>query len=64
MAETGDLNSALVLILIGVIGMLLLSVAVVIFFVVYQKRLFAQKAKIQGLEAAYQKDLLESSIQA
>lgn len=64
MAETENLDTWLVLILIGIIGMLLLSVAVIIFFIVYQKRLFAQKNKIKGIEADYQKDLLKSSIQA
>ena len=64
MAESGILDSSLVLILIGVIGMLLLSVAVVFFVVVYQKRLFAQQNKIKSIETNHQKDLLESSIQA
>ncbi len=64
MGETGSIDSSLILILVGVIGMLLLAIAVVVFFIVYQKRLFAQQDQIRSLETAYQKDLLESSIQA
>lgn len=64
MGETDSLDSSLTLILLGVIGMLLLSVAIIVFFVIYQKRLFAQQDKIRGMEMAYQKDLLQSSIRA
>lgn len=64
MGETQSIDSSLTLILLGVIGMLLLAVAVIVFFIVYQKRLFAQQNKIIALETAHQKDLLESSIQA
>lgn len=63
MGETQSIDSSLTLILLGVIGMLLLSVAVIAFFIVYQKRLFAQQNKIVGMETAYQKDLLNASIQ-
>jgi signal transduction histidine kinase len=41
----------------------LLSVAVIAFFIVYQKRLFAQQGKIVSMETAYQKDLLNASIE-
>lgn len=64
MGETESIDSSLTLILLGVIGMLLLAVAVIVFFIVYQKRLFAQQDKMKGMEMAYQKDLLESSIRA
>lgn len=64
MGETDSIDSSLTLILLGVIGMLLLSVAIIVFFVVYQKRLFAQQDKMRGMEMAYQKDLLQSSIRA
>lgn len=64
MGETESIDSSLVLILLGVIGMLLLSVAIIVFFVVYQKRLFAQQDQMRGMETAYQKDLLVASIQA
>jgi len=64
MGETESIDSSLVLILLGVIGMLLLSVAIIVFFVVYQKRLFAQQDQMRGMETAYQKDLLAASIEA
>lgn len=64
MGDTPTIDDSLSLILLGVIGMLLLAVAVVFFFVIYQRRLFAQQDKIRNLETEYQKDLLESSIKA
>lgn len=64
MDETGSIDSSLILILLGVIGMLLLAVSVIVFFIVYQKRSFLQQEEIKDLETAYQKDLLASSIQA
>lgn len=64
MGETESIDSSLTLILLGVIGMLLLSVAVIVFFIVYQKRLFTQQDKIKAIETAHQKDLLKSSIHA
>lgn len=64
MDQTQSIDSALPLILLGIIGMLLLAIAVIVFFIFYQRRLFAQQDKIRGMETAYQKDLLESSIEA
>lgn len=64
MGETESVTSSLTIILLGVIGMLLLAVAIIVFFIVYQRRLFAQQDQIQALETAYQKDLLEASIKA
>ena len=64
MDETGAIDSSLILILLGVIGMLLLAVSVILFFIVYQKRSFLQQDEIKDLETAHQKDLLASSIQA
>ena len=43
--------------------MLLLAIAIVIFFVIYQKRLMTQQEKLLRLEFEYQKDLVNSSIQ-
>ncbi|MCI5080212.1 MAG: sensor histidine kinase [Saprospiraceae bacterium] len=64
MDETGSIDSSLILILLGIIGMLFLAVAVIVFFIVYQKRAFAQQERIKDIENAYQKDLLTSSIEA
>ncbi len=64
MDQTSPVDVSLWPILLGVIGMLLLAIAIIVFFILYQKRLFAQKEKLQALETAYQKDLLDASIQA
>lgn len=64
MGDPQTVDASLNLILLGVIGMLLLAGAVILFFIVYQKRLFEQQDRIRGLETAYQKDLLASSIEA
>ncbi|MCB0628321.1 MAG: sensor histidine kinase [Saprospiraceae bacterium] len=64
MGDTQTVDNSLSLILLGVIGMLVLAVAVIFFFVIYQRRLFAQQEKMRDMETAYQKDLLESSIKA
>ncbi|MEM6321749.1 MAG: sensor histidine kinase [Bacteroidota bacterium] len=41
--------------------MLLLAIAVIAFFLVYQKRLFAQEESLRAIETAYQKELLQHS---
>lgn len=51
------------LLVAGLVGMLLLAIAIVLFFVVYQKRLMTQQEKLLRLEFDYQKELLNSSIQ-
>lgn len=51
------------LLVLGIIGMLLLAIAIVIFFVIYQKRLLRQQESILQLESEYQMELLNSSIQ-
>ena len=48
----------------GIIGMILLTVFIIIFFVVYQRRLIQQQLQLQKIEAAYQKELLNSGILA
>lgn len=53
-----------VLLIAGIIGMLLLSIAIVFFFLIYQKRLLAQQGKLLKLEAEHQKRLLNASLQA
>jgi len=64
MDSTGTLGLPLVLILCGILGMVLLAVAIIVFFLVYQKRLFAQKADILRMKAEYQRDLLQYSLEA
>jgi signal transduction histidine kinase len=48
----------------GVFIMLLLATAIVVFFVVYQKRLLAQQLRLQQIQNDYQLQLLTSSIDA
>ncbi len=64
MGQAEGLDLPIFIILGGVLGMLLLAVAVIAFFLVYQKRLFRQQEELQQLEAAYQKELLQHTIEA
>lgn len=48
---------------IGTLGMFLLSVGLVIFFVVYQRKLFRQQIQFHEREAIYQEELLYSNIE-
>lgn len=48
---------------IGTLGMFLLSVGLVIFFIVYQRKLFRQQIEFHEREAAYQEELLYSNIE-
>lgn len=52
----------LTLLLAGVFGMVLLSVALVVFFVVYQRRLFAQERARRETERLHQRDLLAAAV--
>ena len=52
------------IIVIGMVAIFALSLAVIIFFIIYQKRLFAQQQKHQQIEADYQKELLRIAIQS
>lgn len=63
MGETTELDMPLLLILFGILGMLILAIAVIVFFLVYQKRLFAQEESLRAIESAYQKDLLQYSFE-
>lgn len=51
------------LFLAGIFGMLLLSISLVIFFVVYQRRIFAQERLRQAEEQAHQKALLVAAVE-
>ncbi|MEM0994914.1 MAG: sensor histidine kinase [Bacteroidota bacterium] len=51
------------ILIIGVLGMAALAIAIVLFFVIYQRRLLAQQDQLQETERNYQKELLNNSIQ-
>lgn len=51
------------LFLAGVFGMILLSVALVVFFVVYQRRIFAKERQRIAGEKAHQKELLTAAVE-
>ncbi|MEM7087141.1 MAG: ATP-binding protein [Bacteroidota bacterium] len=48
----------------GIIGMILLATFIIVFFVIYQRRLLQQQLNAQQAEAAYQKDLLNAGVLA
>lgn len=48
----------------GILMMLILAISIIIFFVVYQKRLLAQQLRLQQVQNDYQRELLTSSINA
>ncbi|MEM6719755.1 MAG: histidine kinase [Bacteroidota bacterium] len=62
----GESESTLTLqiIVIGMGVLFALSFGVIVFFIIYQKRLFAQQQKHQEVEAAYQRELLQIAIQS
>lgn len=62
MAQSGELGVG-TMILIGTVGMLLLAMAVIVFFLVYQRRLLAQQEQLQQIKIDQQKALLEASLQ-
>ncbi len=51
------------LFLAGIFGMVLLSIALVIFFVIYQRRIFAKQREQEEKEKAYQKQLLVAAVE-
>lgn len=64
MGQTTALEPPVFMLFAGVIGMLILAISVIVFFLIYQKRLSGQQEAIRGLEVAYQKELLQSSLEA
>ena len=52
------------LVCFGVLGMSVLSVAIILFVLAYQKKFLSQQIEMQRLETQYQQDLLKSSIEA
>ncbi|MEL6274230.1 MAG: ATP-binding protein [Bacteroidota bacterium] len=63
MGETSGLDFSLTLLLSGIIGMLLLAVALVVFFVVYQRRLHGQQLLRQAAENRHQRELLSAAVE-
>lgn len=51
------------LFLAGIFGMVLLSIAIVVFFVVYQRRIFAKEREQEEKEKAHQKQLLVAAVE-
>ncbi len=51
------------LFLAGIFGMLFLSIALVVFFVVYQRRIFAKEREQEEKEKAHQKQLLVAAVE-
>lgn len=63
MAQPGEFGVGTMM-LAGTIGMLVLAMAVILFFLVYQRRLLAQQEKLQEVKTQQQKALLEASLQS
>ena len=51
------------LVLLGIIGMLLLAVALVVFFIVYQRRLLRQQNELRDKEREHQRQLLAAAVE-
>lgn len=54
----------LALFVAGILTMLLLAISIIFFFILYQRRLFAQQERLRQLELDNQKELLRTTIQA
>src|SRR5690349_12110838 len=52
------------IIIVGTVAMLLLSGAVILFMVIYQKRMFQEQVKRQRLELGYQQRLMEAVLES
>lgn len=61
--ETVD-SEVVALLFTGIVVMLLLALALVAFFLIYQKKLVSQQLALQTLHSAYQKELLVATIEA
>jgi two-component system NarL family sensor kinase len=61
--ETVD-SEVVALLFTGIVVMLLLALALVAFFLIYQKKLVSQQLTLQTLQSAYQKELLVATIEA
>lgn len=59
--DTDGIDLGLILIA-GTLGMLLLAIAIIVFVVMYQKRLIKQQVKMQEQKAVHQKEMLQATI--
>jgi len=64
MGSTTAPEISVFLIVCGILGMLLLAIGVIVFVLIYQKRVLAQKNEMHLLEVNFQKGLLVNSIEA
>jgi signal transduction histidine kinase len=64
MGSTGEIGSLSAQLLFGVTGMIVLTVFLIVFFVVYQRRLLDQLERNNKIEIEYQKSLLTAGILA
>lgn len=64
MVTASLINVSLYLILFGILGMFLLAVAIIVFFIQYQRKLYAQQEELRLMETNYQRDLLNASLEA
>lgn len=62
--DTSESTLTLQIIIIGMVVLFVLALGVIVFFIIYQKRLFAQQQKHQRIEAEYQRELLQIAIQS
>lgn len=60
--QTGELS--IFLILCGVFGMLLLAIGIVVFVLIYQRKMLSQQNQIQLMKMNYQQELLQYTVQA
>ncbi len=63
MAESSEITLVEV-VLVGMLGMFLLSLGVVSFFIVYQRRLLRQQEQNQKMQEEYQQNLLRASVES
>ena len=63
MAGPSEYQVALIII-VGTVAMLLLSGAIVLFMVIYQKKMFQEQVKRQQLELSYQQKLMEAVLES
>lgn len=64
MDKSEEIMSLSFQLMFGIIGMILLTVFIIVFFVIYQRRLLQQQLKAQERESAYQKELLNAGLLA
>ena len=60
----GEELEILRILLVGICGMFVMALAIILFFIVYQKRLLKQQKEQQTLESLHQKDLLQASLKS